>query len=248
MQPRDSYINDNSFQRLLHNQDYYQSIFKKTEKIISVVFYILNNIVVDKRSETHTSNLAAKAHFAHEHALRSLEVKSSNAHEVLEQFAQALIGLESTVHVVTAAGVLTREVEGVVVTEITAVLRGLNDYLEKGESFPSALFMTETVLSGERGRAVRSTTSVPSRRVPATSPAPSGGGVALSGVPSSPHDRRVRISTILGAKGEATIKDISEIITDVSEKTIQRELNAMIEEKLVIRQGERRWSKYSLLT
>ena len=59
-------------------------------------------------------------------------------------------------------------------------------------------------------------------------------------------DRRARIKTIIEAKKEATIKDISEIITDCSEKTIQRELNAMIEENIVKRQGERRWSKYSL--
>ena len=45
---------------------------------------------------------------------------------------------------------------------------------------------------------------------------------------------------------EASIKDISEIISDVSEKTVQRELNAMIDENIVKRQGERRWSKYSI--
>ena len=59
-------------------------------------------------------------------------------------------------------------------------------------------------------------------------------------------NRRERIKTILEAKKEASIKDISDIITDVSEKTIQRELTAMIEDNIVKRHGERRWSKYSL--
>ena len=85
MPPRDNSINDKSFQKFLHNDSYYQHIFKKTEKIISVVFYILNNIEVEKKSETHTSNLAAKAHFAHENALRTLEAKPASAKEILEQ-------------------------------------------------------------------------------------------------------------------------------------------------------------------
>ena len=59
-------------------------------------------------------------------------------------------------------------------------------------------------------------------------------------------DRAARIKTVLEAKPAATIKDISEVITDVSEKTIQRELNSLIEKGQVIREGERRWSKYSV--
>ena len=59
-------------------------------------------------------------------------------------------------------------------------------------------------------------------------------------------DRASRIKTVLEAKPAATIKDISEVITDVSEKTIQRELNSLIEKGQVIREGERRWSKYSV--
>jgi DeoR/GlpR family transcriptional regulator of sugar metabolism len=59
-------------------------------------------------------------------------------------------------------------------------------------------------------------------------------------------DRTTRIKTVLEAKPEATIKDLTDIITDVSSKTIQRDLNSLIEQGQVIRQGERRWSKYSL--
>lgn len=41
-------------------------------------------------------------------------------------------------------------------------------------------------------------------------------------------DRTNRIKTVLEAKPEATIKDLSEIITDVSTKTIQRDPNSLI--------------------
>ena len=59
-------------------------------------------------------------------------------------------------------------------------------------------------------------------------------------------DRAERIKTVLEAKPQATVKDVAEVITDVSEKTIQRELNSLIEKGQVIREGERRWSRYSV--
>jgi predicted HTH transcriptional regulator len=60
------------------------------------------------------------------------------------------------------------------------------------------------------------------------------------------NDRSVRIKTVLEATPNATIKDLSDVITDVSSKTIQRELNSLIEKGEVIRQGERRWSTYNV--
>lgn len=41
-----------------------------------------------------------------------------------------------------------------------------------------------------------------------------------------------------------SVRDIARVIRDCSEKTIQRELNIMIEQGVVTRQGERRWSTY----
>jgi Fic family protein len=46
-----------------------------------------------------------------------------------------------------------------------------------------------------------------------------------------------------GGQG-ASIKDIAATIKGCSEKTIQRELGVLIEEGLVRRVGERRWSQY----
>ncbi len=238
MNTKDNAINDSSFKKLLNNDNYYRHIFKKTEKIISVVFYILNNVDIDKKSETLVSNLASKAHFAHENALRSLEVKLMSSKEVLEQFAQSLVGLDSSMRVASASGFISNEVLSVVVNEIDAVLRGLKTYIHTNTNTDDLLFGSSypSVYSGEVVQAPQYTQK--KRTAAVSTPAQQAA--------SSVSDRRERIKTILEAKKEATIKDISEIITDVSEKTIQRELNAMIEENVVKRQGERRWSKYSM--
>jgi len=59
-------------------------------------------------------------------------------------------------------------------------------------------------------------------------------------------DRRETILSVIKNKHKASIKDISTHVRGVSEKTIQRELSALIEAGSVIKEGERRWSVYSL--
>jgi len=59
--------------------------------------------------------------------------------------------------------------------------------------------------------------------------------------------RRDSIIEILSKGQKLTIKDISKVITDCSEKTIQRELQSMMKDGLLKKEGERRWSRYALI-
>lgn len=59
-------------------------------------------------------------------------------------------------------------------------------------------------------------------------------------------NRQSVIIGLLKKKKEMSIKDITQIIRDCSEKTIQRELASLIQSGVVKKTGERRWSKYSL--
>lgn len=58
--------------------------------------------------------------------------------------------------------------------------------------------------------------------------------------------RRNNIIKFVREKKEVTIKEISKIISDCSEKTIQRELMALVSEGVLKKEGDKRWSKYSL--
>lgn len=58
--------------------------------------------------------------------------------------------------------------------------------------------------------------------------------------------RREVIKSILSSKGPSYIKDISTMIRDVSEKTIQRELQSLVDTGEVSKKGERRWTQYAL--
>ena len=60
------------------------------------------------------------------------------------------------------------------------------------------------------------------------------------------NDRRKIILALIKQKPSLTVKDIAKSISHVSEKTIQRELLAMVAEGILTKKGERRWSTYSL--
>lgn len=70
--------------------------------------------------------------------------------------------------------------------------------------------------------------------------------VVPSAVSIVKDSRKGQIIDILKRTQQARIGDIAKSIKDVSEKTIQRELNALISEGRVKREGERRWSVYSV--
>ncbi len=58
--------------------------------------------------------------------------------------------------------------------------------------------------------------------------------------------RQESIVNVLKSQSNLTIKDFSKVIKDCSEKTIQRELIELVDRGIVKREGERRWSRYSL--
>ncbi len=61
-------------------------------------------------------------------------------------------------------------------------------------------------------------------------------------------NRQNIIINMLKKKKDLTIKDIAQVIRDCSEKTIQRELIDLISNGIIVKTGERRWSRYSLKT
>ena len=58
--------------------------------------------------------------------------------------------------------------------------------------------------------------------------------------------RKKQILSVIKKKGRVAIKDITSAVTDTSEKTLQRTLAALVKEGVLKKEGEKRWSVYSL--
>lgn len=59
-------------------------------------------------------------------------------------------------------------------------------------------------------------------------------------------DRRAIILALLRSKSEISVSDAMKELPGVSDKTVQRELVAMVEAGILSKKGEKRWSTYSL--
>jgi|GEM_PF-521097 len=60
-------------------------------------------------------------------------------------------------------------------------------------------------------------------------------------------ERRDQIIAVIKRKKYVSIKDITLFVRNISEKTIQREIVAMVEEGVLKKEGNKRWSTYSLV-
>lgn len=58
--------------------------------------------------------------------------------------------------------------------------------------------------------------------------------------------RRNDVLTVVRNKGKVSIKDISEILKDIGDKTLQRELHGLVQEGVLVKEGEKRWSMYRI--
>ncbi|MFA6999679.1 MAG: DeoR family transcriptional regulator [Candidatus Paceibacterota bacterium] len=61
-------------------------------------------------------------------------------------------------------------------------------------------------------------------------------------------DRIEKILNLIKEKKDISIKDISSSFTDCSEKTIQRELNSLVEKGQIKKTGAKRWSRYQVVS
>lgn len=74
----------------------------------------------------------------------------------------------------------------------------------------------------------------------------SGSGSGVGGSVDSKVKRKEEIKRLLAERGWSSVRDLATHIPDCSTKTIQRELVEMVEQGILKKQGEKRWSRYDL--
>ena len=242
---KDTYI---EFKRLSTDSEYFISVFKRIEKVLSVVLYVLSNIKTSENDLDSVAFIKDAVFTVHNVSLGALKLPSNNVVVGLEELQYELTSLLSTLKLGEAAGIIPKNIGVLIFEQIDLVQRYItNHYLSanrNGVDIAVQNVLNERSATKKVGSSNSLGTSV-TRKKPARIPT---GDISTDAYMaySQLTDRAERIKTVLEAKPQATIKDIAEIITDVSEKTIQRELNSLIEKGQVRREGERRWSRYSV--
>ncbi len=222
---------------MLEDVEYYKYIFKKTEKMTCAVFYVLRESALIGQSDIVVGALETSAQTLLKVSLESLRSTEKDMAARAMNLKFVLVDFESKLRVANAARLIGTELLEVFIHEIDSVQRSLRKYaestivnplLERGVAYES--------IKDRKPVRVRPELAIGEHTVP-----------VAQGMGHSIQSRRERVLNVLRDKGEATIKDIVEVITDCSEKTIQRELISLIKDNMVTREGERRWSKYKLM-
>lgn len=225
-------------QPFLLDADVYSGIYKKTEKITCAVF-LITDTQTDNKDNLELVNdirrLAKDALLA-----SSALVSASDPREVADRVPRSVgmfMSLRSMLYVLAAARGVRTDLVDVIAREVDGVVRAVLTLSRKEEPALFESIERQSAYAAPEGmkERVRSFNSLIGSAVKTKMEAGGGSG------------RRESILSVIKARGKVSIKDISDLVTDCSEKTIQRELMSLIEDNVIVREGERRWSKYSLL-
>ena len=155
-----------------------------------------------------------------------------------DQLSRELLALSSVLSIARSGGLLSPMNAELIAREAHLLLQEVATYEEPRLFLEDA--PTLATLARDMGQSSKE------RTLPAPREASKPKAQGHQGQASKNTSRREAILSILKAKGPSYIKDISTVVRDVSEKTIQRELQALVEQGEVTRTGERRWTTYSL--
>ena len=164
--------------------------------------------------------------------------------------SQQLLALSSILSLARSSGLLSSMNSDLISREAHTLLSEIAEYEEP------RLFLDEAPTLAELFKASGHITSQkseedsgePSKRQMTLKGQPSTKGHIKDNSESLPRSQRKEvILDVLEKKGRAYIKDISTVVRDISEKTIQRELVALIQEGRVRKAGDRRWTTYELV-
>jgi hypothetical protein len=204
---------------------------KKVEKIAQAVYLVSNHLKDNEplKWELRKESLAFLA------CAKSIVSDTNNGDVPLElaidAFALSAHDLISFLTLSFVAGLITQNNTGIIIREVEIILSVLKKNTD--ENTAKAGFVLSEEFFKKLDKSQNGNLTIDKPKVEANSR-------------EKKDTRQARIISLLKAKSNLTIKDFSIVIIDCSEKTIQRELTELVSKGIVKKEGERRWSTYSL--
>jgi hypothetical protein len=239
---------------LFSNDPYHVFLYKKTEKLIAALYLVTNHFLESepmraKLRESGLGLLSYTATFALQHNDRPAHSNLILTHILTIKSLLTIAHITGLISV-TNFRIMEREFDVLVHTIDTEENK---EKVSKGYTLPLHFFdQKETYTGGsvfnkgqDKGHDVlnnikRQMTDI----APHISPSPLKN--TSPNITARKDSRKQSILGLLGKGGNLTIKDFAQILSDCSEKTIQRELLQLVAQGVLKKEGERRWSRYSL--
>jgi hypothetical protein len=232
-------------------EDYLLYIFKKTEKITAAL-YLVSGLLKDDEPlkwelRDRGMNLISSSFTA------SSAVPGDKSVVIQSLFTSALETI-SLLNVARISNLISEMNHTLLVREIDSILRLLRDRLAQnaenaGYILSESFFKTPSLFtSGFKPGNIPRPANEDKGQINKNAETPSSKGALIghSNVADKKNQRQESIVNILKSQSNLTIKDFSRVIRDCSEKTIQRELLELVDRGVIRKEGERRWSRYSL--
>ncbi len=236
-------------------EDYLLYIFKKTEKITAGI-YLVSGLLKDDEPmkwelRDHGMELMSSSFMA------SSNIPGDKSSTIQSLFTAALETI-SLLNVARISNLITEMNHSLLVREIDNIVAMLRDRLAEsaenaGYVLSENFFKTPDLFaSGFRSDSrsfqahSKGQTGDLSLWKTEKNVQKQGNSMGQNTVQAKKISRQESILSVLKNQSNLTIKDFSKVIKDCSEKTIQRELIELVDRGVVKREGERRWSRYSL--
>lgn len=236
-------------------EDYLLYVFKKTEKITSAL-YLVSGLIKDdeplKWELRHRGMDLLSSSFTASSSL------PGDKNAVIQSLFTAALETVSILNVARISGLISDMNHAILVKEIDQVLEMLRDRLAEsaanaGYILSESFFKTPSLFSSGFSADTKNRTAPyqDSIKGQAGNAAPK---INVKVIHTNEYQnstdkktkRQEEIVTILKEQSNLSVKDFTRVIKDCSEKTIQRELLDLVEKGIVKKEGERRWSRYSL--
>lgn len=244
------------------SDDYLVYVFKKVEKISAAIYLVTGLLKTEEPLKWELRDRAVDLLSA---SFMSSSSQSGDKNAVVQSLFSAALEIVSFLKVAHVSGLISDMNHRILVQEIDAVVSLLRDRLvhsaeNAGYVLSESFFKTPTLFSAPPAPHAPSVGSPVHQQVPAARPgSPAAAPVRDHKGQNKGHDntfqqqglakksdRQEAIVSLLKGQANLTIKDFSRVITDCSEKTIQRELIELMDKGVIKKEGERRWSTYSL--
>ncbi|OHA16296.1 MAG: hypothetical protein A2830_00110 [Candidatus Taylorbacteria bacterium RIFCSPHIGHO2_01_FULL_44_110] len=236
-------------------EDYLLYIFKKTEKITAGI-YLVSGLLKDDEPmkwelRDHGMGLMSSSFMASSNA-------PGDKSGIIQSLFTAALETISLLNVARISNLITEMNHSLLVREIDNIVGMLRDRLAQsaenaGYVLSESFFKTPDLFSSgfkmgnktiDQNYSINSNGQNPITSNPKSKDTSFSQG--HSNIQAKKSQRQNSIIIVLKSQSNLTIKDFSKVIKDCSEKTIQRELIELVDRGVVKREGERRWSRYSL--